>query len=980
MTGKPRPSRLPSHRRNIHRPNTGVVSRILGQSHHSGSKLLPALLLLTFLFTSTPSSGQDEVFLPVGFKGEFETDPDGGDLQLSLNLVEADGSCIGPACDIQPSPTSYERVWVKPAKPYVFLASGTGIIEYLVNLVPPNGYKVIFDGIERRIAGPYSGAGFPSTHSFVILCESCSEFAAPAGEDSDLLVGDVIWRVSMGLLSNGDSAGYIELREEELEEAIFDPSALFYTSNSNEVTVDFTGTAGQTLDRIETASHLADIEPIFGGYEIQFFAKSHLATPFVVYQIEKSGDPVPESKLKLSKTVYENEQPVTLAVVEAERTGSGSSGSWDLVEPDNIATEVIDVSSGNGASKIETSAKSDNTGGQAIVVARHFKNFGGKERLWKVVEDPGGDDLITVYDYYDESAGEGQAHQLKSIVYPDGNWVKYEYYNDDETKGEIAKEFRPFRDGPANPLDADDTNSRVITREYIADWTSQKTLPFSVTEKILGTQVRERSYVHAFSALHQSQKSIVTTREDYSASGESQITVTARFRKDAEVAYAERLIFIKRSDGSMGYTAYERGRVTDSGGSWEFDPGAPDPDGWRETTWYGSASGEGGAVPHPDSPILGHAFYLLPSQSHRTVELLDNRGLTVRTETQFLGNDLPFDETDTVWSEFRYDHESRLISRTSSIGTSWSANWVVWQEGSPVVTKGWRRTVTDEEGTVTISFFDKLDRLVEQTRPAATVEGILVPELNITFSYNSEDSLRFQHINPDSTNTIKTERQYHPTGRLKTISTPGPSETDYDTNYSYTNGGSTTTVTYPDGGVETISLWRDGSIKSVTGSAVVDLLIDYGIDPSNGNSWTKTYVGTWTGGPSGPFSADRWARSTSNWRGQVIKEETPAFEGNGSVVQRYIYDPVTGLLERAVTEDDQGDQLVADTLFEYDTRGQLLREGLDIVAGGLELNSEDSLREYDSRFVKEGGRRSRSRSEALPPMGRPRTFSKRWRG
>jgi hypothetical protein len=135
-------------------------------------------------------------------------------------------------------------------------------------------------------------------------------------------------------------------------------------------------------------------------------------------------------------------------------------------------------------------------------------------------------------------------------------------------------------------------------------------------------------------------------------------------------------------------------------------------------------------------------------------------------------------------------------------------------------------------------------------------------------------------------------------------------------------GGRQRTVVQPDGGQRVQIKYRNGLLKSVTGSGTVEQHHTYGVN-ADGTIWSRLTQGSATGA--------RQQTVTRNHLGQIIRSETPAYDG-GVVVVSFAYNPagqvarqrmrhVSGATETAVQ---------ADTLMGYDALGQLTRFGFDV--------------------------------------------------
>src|SRR6185503_4700106 len=126
---------------------------------------------------------------------------------------------------------------------------------------------------------------------------------------------------------------------------------------------------------------------------------------------------------------------------------------------------------------------------------------------------------------------------------------------------------------------------------------------------------------------------------------------------------------------------------------------------------------------------------------------------------------------------------------------------------------------------------------------------------------------------------------------------------------------------------------------------VVERNFDYGVNP-DGTRSTQEFVG------SIGLSSPRWTKTTTDWIGRTIAVEKPSFTGT-NVVETSVYNSLGQLQRQKITANNT--QLLAEKLYEYDERGELIRSGSDVDGDGtLTLVSTDRLTETDSVYEKVG--------------------------
>jgi len=109
----------------------------------------------------------------------------------------------------------------------------------------------------------------------------------------------------------------------------------------------------------------------------------------------------------------------------------------------------------------------------------------------------------------------------------------------------------------------------------------------------------------------------------------------------------------------------------------------------------------------------------------------------------------------------------------------------------------------------------------------------------------------------------------------------------------------------------------------------------------DGTTWTKVYYG-----PNGTNSL-RWAKTTTDLAGRVIREEKPGF-GDTTLTNSYVYNSKGQL----TTTTEPG---MAPTLYEHDELGSVIKVCLDVNDNGqIDLSSNDRINESSTCFEQDG--------------------------
>ncbi len=824
-----------------------------------------------------------------------------------------------------------------PNKLYAMTIGGNELDQVSFTLYPPDGYLIFVDGVERTYLSDSDWQGDwdefndnYAEHSWTIVLkrkERISNSNAPAGTDLGLKVGPLEWGVSMGNLANGKPAGNITLAAESISSTLFEPSALnYYTAytTSDDVDVIRTGTGGSILRQVYTPQALADIVDLGSSYEIRFYKPADVGsktatyavsgTPFIKYKIEKLGGS--NSQLKLTRT-----EGTRTTITEA----TYNSGDWTLEADNADLRKLTKTSSTATGDRVETTVvkhKPDTTELEATRFIKTYDDdgFAWGEELIELKETIDSNDYITTYDYYTNSSDKGDYTRLKSITYPDGNWVRYDYDDGSNYRGLVTKEYRPFKDSPTAASSATDTNCLATTYSYTTVWTGGTPLPSTIETKNNNVTVAKSTFSYSYGSQHNSKYALVTTRNDYSDSTNYQTTVTAAYRSDQVAFYANKPIYVRYPDGRMQYYELTYDGVNDE---------------WTESIYEGTSNATGAVL---KTTVLSQNFYLIKGKSTRIDIIRDNRGFVTDMESYVYNYDATATFEKVTGITYEYEDAGYLKKRTGSNNTVYEATWV---DGEMI-------SEETPDGTITDYTYDDLDRVTKKVVKTATVEGVVLPDITTQYEYDSDSRLLKQTVGPVSDpNPLVTEWVYHTAGRLEEMTAPG----GYKTTYAYSSDDRTVTKTLPgisgDGGAgtEITTTYRDGSVKSITGTAVSGITstagqyFDYGTE-TDGRRWRKIAMGT-------SIASTRWQKQWVNWRRQITKEEAPSYNTLGNFIRSYVYDTTTGLLSYR-TEPG-----LANTYYTYNTFGEVEYEWLDVASGGTKVdNSADRIKKHQWDYEK----------------------------
>ncbi|MEZ5387544.1 MAG: hypothetical protein R3F13_18695 [Prosthecobacter sp.] len=332
------------------------------------------------------------------------------------------------------------------------------------------------------------------------------------------------------------------------------------------------------------------------------------------------------------------------------------------------------------------------------------------------------------------------------------------------------------------------------------------------------------------------------------------------------------------------------------------------------------------------------------------------------------GTDFP------LWSTTTYDDQGRVFTEDSklrvdgtdhtlqTIGTAYSGETgstrslgttVLSSQAEDVIANGVRTSsYTDVQGVTTITKTDEdTGELISETKQGVAASGDYLAQPDVTTSYakstnatTGETTQTVTQTDGTTTRTLSitvTDAQ----GRTKSVT----DEIGRVTSYDYANHGRTVTETLPGGGTRITETYLDGQLKSVTGTAVTAEYHDYTVNDGTvaayeAGSITETvHYGTSDGA--------HWRKTTTNFLGQVLREEepSPAAAAGGVIATTHEYNAKGQRVRSSRTG-------TVDLRFEYDDFGRMVRQGYDVSGDGvLTVASSDVLTEVLTSYEEQDG-------------------------
>ena len=902
-----------------------IWSRARSSKLIAGRLILLSLLLLTLsgsAFAQEESCTLEEV--KVGFQAKtcafFN-------YEFTLNGAVASG--IGTGCisfDLFPNLTNKAWASLKVNETYI-LEGGPGLCITQVNFDVPQGYKLFIDGIETNtIIKTDGGVIFTGDGEWeIVLRKECECGPNDPGQTSPK-AGSVIWEAGLGNIKDGRSAGPISIREKVLSSAIYTPSVLVYSppAKTSDVEVLRNGT---TLRQIKAPQAFADIVVNSASeYELRYYRPADvgpksgsfytfLGSPYVTWRIT-NPDPATTTRLEIHKVEG------GIVTNKSEYIWDPAIDSWTLktgwISGSNyLRTETRTVSYPTQVSRTETYIVKEG----ATLVSKRTKtylSYPWGEELVQEVLDPDSAALTTTYTYYENASETNRYRKLKTITFPDGLWEKYDY----DQYWNIHTIMRPWKD--LSLASATESNSHLTIYGYSNSDNGAFGLSvfarilLDVEEKIAGVTVRKTRYNRSIANIDPDMTAITESNYATSTNGTPSNLVTESiatvYRFSAPQFLANRLASMVYPDGRKETYTYEKGNFTPN-----VDPAlsqfVPDANGVAERCTLVN-----GTATSPD----GIAF-----KTTKETTIRDQYGNEVYHEI-YVYNGTGYERVG--WTASQYDDRGHLVSSRNHKGELASAVWTGDKKISEI----------DAAGVETVYEYDTLDQVKTQTKKGIAAAGGFPAQGDIktTFTYDAEGNQTRTKIEGGAL-SLTSDQTYDRTGRL----TSEKDEAGLFTNYSYTNGGRTVTITSPGGATEVTENYLDRQMKSVTGSAVIASTRDYGVN-ADGTRYVQEFQG------SAGLSSPRWTKTTYDWVDREIKIEKPSFTGN-NLIQTSTYNPL-GQLQKQVTTANAV-KVAADRLFEYDELGRESRRGLDVDASdSLTLLSTDRLTETSIVFEKVG--------------------------
>lgn len=855
-------------------------------------------------------TGGRDLYVQVGISGNVQTP---SIYECSIGLYQ-DG--FGPfmlangqgGCSLTP------QKWpIKPERPTFIRADVYQGTVWSVSFKPPAGYSLYINGQLNDTFGGHPGVNQSGATVQMLLHKD--GFGGPLGEQIPLKVDTgIFWAVGLGELPNGDTAGAITINEGGGSVPTMSPALLNYGTFNPAVEV-----VG-AMRQIKTPQALVDIRTVTGGFEVAFYPASAVSKtngiytwgntpPFVVYKLTNGTG---ANQIQVARTTGDVVQTTTATLTPSTRT-------WQI----NTAGEkvVTKSSTAAGGDRTETTTTKDGSDHISSKIVKTFHSFPWGEELVKEVDDPDGKAYTTEYSFYTDNSALSTYTKPKAVLYPGGNWIKYEYYTDNaDHDGLLKSEYHPWLDGDGvTPDTATAANCRAITYDYVKNVFGIP-LEKSRIETIKGVTVGKKLTTNDMSAANAVNSHLLWSQTiSTSVNGQDSLTTIVKSYHPGFTTILSGLPYsTKRSDGTMEVHAYVRGNY--SGGTFTSDATG---NGIKEYTITGVASApvEGAVALTQVGGQTVDPIYLIDGESTQSVTYRQDARV-MRQET-YVYNGSAFSQVD--WTDYAYTDSGKLSGKTSSNNTSYSATYANELKTAEI----------DESGIETTYTYDGLYRVKTATRtPGPGYTGAPTANIVSTYTYDGDGNVTNTEVTGGSL-SLTSSKTYNLGGRMTSQTVPGNYTTSFDENLT----SHTQTVTYPGQATKTATTYLDGRAKSITGTAQVSSYYNYDVDSTTGYLTTTVHQGS--------ASSGSWGVTQADLAGRTRLSRHPDSAGN-NVDTIYSYNSKDQLEKTETTG-------MASTLYGYTTSGALETTALDVNGNStIDLGGTDRISQSSSKYIWDG--------------------------
>lgn len=824
--------------------------------------------------------------------------------------------------------TTFNLVRVEPCKSYTVFFGGNNYLGGSAKIIAPQGYRVIMNEEPRTSANV--------TNELVFSLQPLLEFPGLAGMATSISSVGVDWSIPLGSLPNGQSAGRLQLISPALGATwsdVLTSMALHCEPASSEVRVYRGRNSGLPTAISDVVAPQIVISVVANNWSSSFTINcfyisqvtlnsgypSYSGTRHLSYTIEQGPT---STSLKITRESFDpsvsTSVPVRTDVLTLSRSGTWPAYTWTKTDwtlyGQTPLKEIVTVGASATGGRTESIVARVPSGATALSLSRTYSDTNAGQLM--TAETVGtSNSLSGSFEYFTDTSQFANLGYVKSASLPGGKWVANEYYTSTPTLGgRIKYQFKPFLDSPSS-VTYNTSQGEVTYYEYVNDVHGMPTAPSLIETRVNGVLKSKVTISYNYNYNYGSTKE---TRTEYASSGQTFTTINSYFR-DASWFLSRLPYYSVTADKVQTSHFYRRG--TWSGTAFTVSGSGLASVAGRVTGSSVSGSDTLSSTysgPYTHNPSGGdisgfEPIYLVPGKSTMELTTRNELGQVVKTESYVYSSG--------TWqlvgsASMTYNSIGQLISTVKSNGATTSSTYLGQLKMSD----------TDETGVTTTYSYDVAGRLSSEVRGGYAGVGAVTT----TYTYDAMDRvLSKKRKGWGQSEELVTTNQYDDAGRVTSETPPGLGATAH----SYDVANRIHTVTRPDGSTVIEQTYRDGRPASKTGTGVVAEYLTYGVE-SDGRSWNRKDTGT--------SSSARWEKMWSDWLGKPLKKERPGFTGQVNIVEESFYDTTTGRLYKTTKTG------FAPTRFEYDSLGQVIRNGLDVNDNGLVLASSDRITEKES--------------------------------
>jgi RHS repeat-associated protein len=653
------------------------------------------------------------------------------------------------------------------------------------------------------------------------------------------------------------------------------------------------------IERLASTSYEINFfTPDFVGAidSLGFFTLVSGASPFVTWRIDSPNGITNQWRLQEVRNGTTNGTTLTFAPASGVWTLTRGYGNEAYVESRTVRVTVT----GGVTNRTEIQEIKD---GQGTVCERNtevYRGFDWGYEMVAVTNDPGGNNLTTLFTYCADSGSEAY-RRVTSIVYPDGYWERRTYSTGLDSwhpYGSLLRVVHPWKD---SPVGTEDNDCLVSDYAYPTFWAAG---PGSFQLQTWHDAARwgenpDPTVSKSCSEVHGEASWIATddcadstifteTRDHGSIFGEGDVIKTQTYTASSGRVAGQlrwKLTFgvvLNSYDYEFGdwdavnhvFTVSEdQGLGTDL----------------RQTIYTGH---NGFGVSDPD--LLGQGasgqaiepVWMFPNRSTKEVRIIQNGNLVATEMNVYQGDLTNFALIDQIiYQRDCLGHATNVVRidpTTHQQRVTYKADW----RGPGTWPADLKFSETDERGTVVSYSYDSLKRVKSKTKLGVSIAGFPIQAATTNILAFDAAGRVLTNATAAGNLSLRTVTSFDLAGRVTTQISPE----GLVTSIAYLNvagTGQRITETYSSGTTKITQNFLDRRVASVTGSSVTNVFLDYG---QTGWFWASSNFRlvpkNVTTNIVGSADSLRWTAVVTDPRYEPVDQMSPGFHTNRVLEQR----------------------------------------------------------------------------------------------